>query len=169
MSTGLISGLKWPSPQLGRSIENSGLLFKARMNGEYANARLLRSAGEGLVLYLSTLGLSHERVCIPAAGSGRQTGAVLTRKQKSLSDQAKTRPWLVQEGCWTLFTLTHREQLSLGFSLNPPSFQMEPEASVAPGKESTVLGQSGWHQEVGLARSEDLFILPPFENRNGWI
>lgn len=77
------------------------------MNGEYANARLPRSAGEGLGLYLSTLGLSHERVYIRAAGSGARLGLFSPENKNLFQTQAKTRPWLAQEGCWALFTLTH--------------------------------------------------------------
>lgn len=119
----------------------------------------LRSAGEDLLLYLSTLGLSHERVCIPAAGSGARLGLFSPENKNLFQTQAKRGPGWPGEGCWTLFTLTHREHPSLGFLLNPPPFQREPEASGAP-EESPVSGQGGWHQRVGLAHSEAPLVLP---------
>lgn len=70
--------------------------------GEYANSHpAFQAAGEGLLLagqLHSSLGPSHERVCTPAAGSCSQVrlGAVLTRKQKSLSDPGKVRPQQAQ-------------------------------------------------------------------------
>lgn len=151
--TGLMPGSSSPALSWAGSIENSGLLFKARMNGEYANARLPRSAGEGLLLYLSTLGLSHERVCIPAAGSGARLGLFSPENKNLFQTQAKRGPGWLGEGCWTLFTLTHQEHPSLGFLLNPPPFLWGPE-------ESPVSGQGGWHQGMGLAHSEAPLLLP---------
>lgn len=69
------------------------------------------AAGEDPLLagpHLSTR-VCHMKVFVflPLPLAPGQAGAVLTGKQKSLSDQSKTRPWLAQEGCWTLFTPTH--------------------------------------------------------------
>lgn len=69
------------------STENSGLLFKARVNGKYANDHLQAVAGEGMLLaglYLSTLSLSHERVCIPATGSSLARLGLFSPENKNL-------------------------------------------------------------------------------------
>lgn len=141
-STGLTPGSSSLALSWAGSTGNSGLLFKARMNGGYANGRLPRSeegrgglvAGRPAALHSAC----HMKgfVLLLLAPVPSQARAVLTRKQKSLSDQSKTRPQLAREGHWTLFTLTQGEHplLDSHFSpteKNPPSFQRELEASVA--------------------------------------
>lgn len=103
------------SPALGwtGSTENSGLLFRARMNEEYANHCLPKEQWQGRACCwqacTSLPWVCHMKgfVFLPLAPASSQDGAVLTGKQKSLSDQSNTRPQPAREGHWPLFTSTH--------------------------------------------------------------
>lgn len=86
-STGLMPGSSSSALSWAGSTENSGLLFKARVNGQYANDRLPRRGRGGPDAGrpgLFTLGLSQERVCIPATGSGLARLGLFSSENKNL-------------------------------------------------------------------------------------
>lgn len=124
-------------------------------------------AGEGLLLaglHLSTLGLSHERVCIPAAGSGIQPGWGCSHRKTKIPFRPKQHEASASPG--RPLAVVHVDPL--GFSLNPPPpFQRGLQASAA-AEQSTVSGQGGWDQETDrlFLRLLSCFVL--FRNSRGW-
>lgn len=95
---------------------NSGLLFKGRMNGGICKwppclpgCRGGPAAGCQACLPHSILGLSHERVCAPAAGScGQVRLGLFSPENKNLFQTgAKRGPSRPRECCWRLFMLTY--------------------------------------------------------------
>ena len=159
--------LKQPSPQLVRRTENAGLLFKARMNGEYANHRLPRSSGRGGPTAGRPTplhpGLSHESVCIPAAASGTRPGWGCSHRTTKISFRPKQNEALAGPG--RLLDVVHTDPLRapIAWILTEPTTFPEGAGGrpLRPlRKESTASGQGGRDQEMGSAHSEALLFCP---------
>lgn len=159
--------LKQPSPQLVRRTENAGLLFKAKMNGEYANHRLPRSSGRGgptagrpTPLHQ---GLSHESVCIPAAASGTRPGWGCSHRKTKISFRPKQNEALAGPG--RLLDVVHTDPLRAPITWILTESTTFPEGAggrpLRPlRKESTASGQGGRDQEMGSAHSEAPLFCP---------
>lgn len=115
VSTELMPGSSSLALSWAGSTENSDLLFKARMNGGYANDCLPRSEERQGRACCWQAGISplwapsHETVCIPAAGSGAGPGWGCSHWKTKISFRPKQSEALA--GLGRLLDVVHADPL----------------------------------------------------------